>query len=112
MDSEIQQEIREGLVKHFLYAIVLIKLQNSNRLSGYDILEFINRKYGILMSAGTVYSLLYMMERKDLIQGCTENGKRTYELTNNGKENVRTVLESKEQIQRFIQNLLDGAQSP
>ncbi len=110
LKSEILQEIREGLVRHFLCTIVLIRLQNSTRLSGYDVVEFVNRRFGLFMSPGTIYSLLYTMERNGLIQGYTRNGKRTYEATDAGRRKAEAFIDSKDQVQNFIQAIIDRAQ--
>lgn len=110
LKSEAREEIEEGLVRHFLYAIVLIRLQNSERLSGYDFLGYINCKFGLLLSPGSIYALLYAMEREGLIQGSSTRGKRTYELTDRGNEKAKVFVASKEQIQSCIQTIIDRAQ--
>jgi DNA-binding PadR family transcriptional regulator len=86
----------------------LAKLRRSSALSGYDAMEFVQKKFGLLLSSGTVYSLLYSMERNDLIRGEWIDGKRKYVLTEVGMGKIDAVLNSKEDIQRFMQTLLEG----
>ena len=108
MEPKIIPELQERLVKYFLDAIVLFELKKSNRLIGYNVIEFLHKKFGMLVSPGTIYSLLYSMERKGLIKGDHEEGKRTYMLTEKGANTIKAIIESKEEMQRFFQTLFAG----
>jgi DNA-binding PadR family transcriptional regulator len=68
----------------------------------------IHQKLGFLISSGTVYSLLYSMERKGLIKGELTDGKRIYVLTDQGKGVIDDILGSKEELLKFVRTLLDG----
>lgn len=102
MKSKLLEDMQRRIIKNFLDTIILAKLKNSSPLSGYDIIEFIYKKFGILISSGTVYAVLYSMERKGLIKGERTEGKRIYVLTGQGTGAIDAILESKEEIQRFI----------
>jgi DNA-binding PadR family transcriptional regulator len=101
-------EIHRRIVKDFLDIIILARLRNAELLSGYEIMGLIHQKLGFLISSGTVYSLLYSMERKGLIKGELTNGKRIYVLTDQGKGVIDAILGSKEELLRFVRTLLDG----
>lgn len=58
----------------------MAELQNGPK-SGYDIITYIHNKHGFLVSSGTVYSLLYALERNNLIEGIWIDRKRVYKLT-------------------------------
>ena len=105
MQSEVLKEMKRSMVTRFLDTIVLAELKNSSRLSGYDVMEFVHREFGFLISPGTVYALLYSMERKGLVNGACVQTKRTYTLTDKGKEIIEAISKSKEEIQRFIEHL-------
>ena len=77
--------------------LILAELKNSP-MSGYDFIYDIRRRFGILMSSGTVYYLLYSMERDGLIKGRLEHRKRVYTLTNKGEENLKTILKARGRI--------------
>ena len=96
------------MIKNFLDTIILAELRNSSALSGYDIIEFIHKKFGILISSGTVYALLYSMERKGLIKSALAQRKRVCTLTDKGRETINSVLKSKEEIQRFMKVCIGG----
>ena len=108
MENKVMKEMERALVKHFLDMIVLAKLRDSGRLSGYDAIEFIQGKFQVLVSAGTVYSLLYSLERKGLINGEWAQAKRVYILTEKGKDTINAILRSKEELLRFTRMLLEA----
>jgi DNA-binding PadR family transcriptional regulator len=99
--------MQRSMVKSFLDIIILTKLRNSVPLSCYDFIEFVPKKYGFLISPGTVYSLMYSMERKGLLRGIEVQAKRKYTLTDKGVETINVILEAKVQIQLFMGAILD-----
>lgn len=105
LDSKFLKEMQRRLTKQFLDIIILAELRNASFLGGYDIVELIHKKFGFLMSAGTVYSLLYSMERQGLVKGGFTEGKRTYILTDKGLDAINVTSKSKEVILRFIGTL-------
>ncbi len=74
-------------------------------MSGYDVIKFIHDKFGMLLSSGTVYSLLYSMEREGLINGVQNSRKRVYTLTEKGKQNIRVITKANDEIQSFLRNM-------
>jgi DNA-binding PadR family transcriptional regulator len=93
------------MVRNFLDIIVLAELRNSSPLSGYDAIDFVHKKFDVLINSGTIYSLLHSMERKGLIEGELTEGKRVYVLTDKGTNAINALLKSKEEIQRFLGTL-------
>ena len=75
-EAKILEEINERIIKNFLDIVVMAELKKQS-LSGYDFIAFINKQVNILISAGTVYSLLYSLEREQLIESSGEERKRT-----------------------------------
>lgn len=108
MESQTEKEMRERLVKSFLDVIILFELRKSKHLSGYDVLELVHAKFLMFVSPGSIYSLLYAMERKGLISSDYDEGKRVYMLAEKGSSTLQAIVESKEEIQRFFQTLLQG----
>jgi DNA-binding PadR family transcriptional regulator len=108
LQSKILMEMHRRMIKDFLDIIILARLRNAKLLSGYEIMGLIHQKFGFLISSGTVYSLLYSMERKGLIKGELTDGKRIYVLTDQGKGVIDDILGSKEELLKFVRTLLDG----
>jgi DNA-binding PadR family transcriptional regulator len=77
------KKLAQRVIREFLDIIVLGKLQRGT-LSGYDIIIYLNSRFQTVVSSGTIYSLLYSMERKGLIEGVWDERKRAYKLTEEG----------------------------
>jgi DNA-binding PadR family transcriptional regulator len=107
LQSKILMEIHRSMIKNFLDMLILAKLRNSGPLSGYDMIEFIHKKFGMLVSPGTIYAVLYSMERKELIKGEMTQGKRTYVLTGQGSDAISAILKLQEEIQGFLRMILN-----
>lgn len=89
--AHIIKEMRERVIKNFLDVIVMTEMKNRS-LSGYDIITRINNKFHFLVSAGTVYTLLYSLERKGLVKGNANRRKTTYTLTEKGTFVIDIIL--------------------
>ena len=75
-------------------------------MSGYDIIGFVHSKFRILVSSGTVYSLLYSLELEGLIEGRWNRRKRVYMLTDKGERTIKTILNANNDIQYLVRNFL------
>lgn len=106
--TEILKETKRLLVTKFLDIIILAELKRFSPLSGYDILNLVYKKFGFLISPGTIYALLHAMERRDIIRGSYSQRKRVYMLTNKGIETIDTISRSRDEIQKFIVKLITG----
>jgi DNA-binding PadR family transcriptional regulator len=107
LESEVLKSMRERLLKDFMDVLIMARLRN-NDMSGYDVIAYIHNKFNILISSGTVYSLLYSMERDGLIKGKRNNRKRTYTLTGKGKETIKVIQNANGATQNFIAMLLQA----
>jgi DNA-binding PadR family transcriptional regulator len=108
LGNKILNEMQRRMVKSFLDIIILAELRNTNPVGGYDIMNFVQRKFGLLVSSGTVYSVLYSIEREGLVKGTSTEGKRVYVLTEKGVERIVALLNSKEEIQKFMGICIGG----
>ena len=98
-------QIRRRLVKNFMDVIILSELKETP-LSGYDVMTLIYRRFRILLGSGSVYSLLYSMERKGLIKGDWNERRRLYTLTQKGEKAIEATMNSYNRIESFVANLL------
>jgi DNA-binding PadR family transcriptional regulator len=85
--------------------IILKHLKNNNHISGYDVIKHLHQKFHMLLSPGTVYSILYSLERQNLIQGYVNNGKRVYKLTKQGEKFLANICTAKTSIQSFLSDV-------
>jgi DNA-binding PadR family transcriptional regulator len=89
-------------VKNFLDVIVLKELENGNSICGHEMRALIRKRFHILVPSGTIYSLLYSMERNGLVEGIMDRRKRIYMLTEKGKEKLENISESSDKIVLLI----------
>ena len=104
-EARIIKKMHERIIKSFMDTIVMTELQNGP-ISGYDVISFIHNKFGFLASSGTVYSLLYSLERNGLVEGTWIERKRVYKLTEKGSKTILTLLNSQEKIRGFMSTIL------
>ena len=107
MESKILDQMHRRMVLNFLDMVILMELRKRS-LSGYDVIDFVHNKFHMLISTGTVYSNLYVLERNELIRGKLDQRRRVYTLTEQGKENVKAFLNSKDKILGLVLNLFIG----
>lgn len=103
----VVRELYERLVKSFLDVIVLKKLKNGNPICGHEMRVFIHKRFHVLVPSGTIYSVLYSMERKGLIEGIVDRRKRVYRLTEKSKETLENISESSDKIVLLIRSILE-----
>ena len=104
-EARIIKKMHERVIKTFMDTIIMAELQNGS-ISGYDVISFIHNKFGFLASSGTVYSLLYSLERNDLVEGIWIERKRVYKLTEKGSKTIATIMNSHDKIKGFMSTIL------
>ena len=107
MVSKIVENLRRRTIKTFMDLLILAELQQKP-LSGYDIIGLVHRRFNVLVSSGTVYSMLYSLERKGLVTADMDNRKRVYTLTSKGEQTLETVGRANREINGLVQNLISS----
>lgn len=110
MPTKIVENLRRRTIKTFMDMLVLGELQEKP-LSGYDIITLIHKRFNVLVSSGTVYSLLYSLERKGLVNADMDQRKRVYTLTDKGEKMLETVGRANGEINGLVQSLISGTRS-
>ena len=106
VQNDVMAELSERTVRAFLDLFILRKLgESSEPLSGYDFIGLIFDEFGITVSPGSIYSVLYSMERDGLIRGLSYQWKRVYVLTDNGEKKIKTVSGKKEKVLNLFGSL-------
>lgn len=103
--SEFLEKLRERIIKNFMDILVLTEMKK-DPLTGYDVIRLIHRRFDILVSSGTVYSLLYSLERNGLIEGVWTERKRVYRLAKKGEADIEAITKANAEIQKFLTNIL------
>jgi DNA-binding PadR family transcriptional regulator len=111
LEGKILKKMHERIIKNFMDIIIMTELRNSS-LSGYDVISYIHNKFNLLVSSGTVYSLLYSFERNGLVEGVWEERKRVYKLTQKGEKTISTLLGAGDKIKGFMASILRAQNTP
>jgi len=105
LEGKILKKMHERIIKNFMDIIILAELKDGP-LSGYDVISLIHNRFHLLVSSGTVYSLLYSLERNGLIEGTWNERKRVYKLTEKGTKTIETVMGANDKLKSFVTSLL------
>jgi len=111
LEGKILKKMHERIIKNFMDIIIMTELRNGS-LSGYDVISYIHNKFNLLVSSGTVYSLLYSLERNGLVEGTWDERKRVYKLTEKGAKTIDTLLSASDKIKGFMANILKTQNTP
>jgi DNA-binding PadR family transcriptional regulator len=104
--------MQEKVIKQFIDVIILSALKNS-QMSGYDLIVFIKKKYGIKISPGKVYQHLNGLARDGMVISDQTPNKRVFELTKEGKDLLQIMKNPEGRILKFILTLLlEGFEYP
>ena len=99
--SEIAEKLRGRIIKNFMDILVLMEMKKRS-LSGYDVMRLIHNRFDTMVSPGTVYNMLYSLERDGLINGVKNQRKRVYTLTEKGEQSLKVIAEANKEIQNFL----------
>ena len=99
-EGKILKKMHERIIKNSMDIIIITELQNGS-FSGYYVISHIHNKFNLLVGSGTVYSLLYSLERNGLVESVWDERKRVYKLTEKGEKNNRHTTKHQRQNQRL-----------
>lgn len=98
-------DVNTHLVKTFLDIIVL-KMLETNPTHGYALIAEIHKRFDVLLSPGTLYPLLYSLEKKDYINIQKDGRRKNYYLTTQGEIQTQKVInlykDNIRQLMRFL----------
>jgi DNA-binding PadR family transcriptional regulator len=107
LEKEIVNTLCERFLKVFMDVLIMLEMRNSE-ISGYDVLSHFHEKFNFVINVGTVYSVLYSMERDGLIIAKKFDKKRVYTLTPKGEATIKVIDDSSKILESFLASLLCG----
>jgi DNA-binding PadR family transcriptional regulator len=99
------RNMHRRIVRNFLDVLILAEMRKGP-LSGYDVMIFVHDRFRFLVSSGTIYSVLYPLERNGLISGASMQRKRVYRLTDKGKETIKGIMSASNETRYLVLGLL------
>ena len=86
--------------------LVILAILNGKPMYGYKIMAAVHKEFGVLLSPGSLYPLLHLLEEEFLIEARDEGGKRVYLVTKKGRtrlQNAFTMFKtSMNQLENFV----------
>jgi len=110
-EARIIKKMHERVIKSFMDTIIMAELKKGP-ISGYDVISYIHNKFGFLVSSGTVYSLLYSLERNGLVEGVWIKRKRVYRLSEKGTSTIQAILNAQDKINCLMATILKTQTTP
>jgi len=104
LETEILGRVHSRIFRALLDLLILMQLRNSAK-SGRDIVRFVNTRFHVQLSSGTIYSVLYTLEKEDLVKSELRQQKRFFELTDKGESITRAILNSYREISNYSASL-------
>lgn len=89
--SEIKADVQDHIVKSFLDIIILSFLKKEPS-HGYALIADIHTNFDVLLSPGTLYPLLYSLEKKGLISTEKDGRRKNYYLTESGLSQANNII--------------------
>ncbi len=112
LDSNVMSERQ---VKAFLDLLVLALLEDRPQC-GYDILAIIHRKFNVLLSPGTLYPLLYALEKQGFVENRAYNRRKNYVISKKGSNTLKSLTRgfenSSANLLSVMKHALEGEKTP
>jgi len=99
--KSIEIDLEERILRNSLDIIILKELKK-RPLNGYHLIQDLHEKYDIVFSSGTIYGLLYSLERKSLITVESEQRGRIYALTPKGFDTLKMAMKIGNNLLEFL----------
>ena len=98
-------KVRKRVLTACLDVAIMAQLSERRVLSATNIISIFKKRYNIQLSAGTVYPVLYALERDGNIQRLPNRRKKLYVLTSRGKETIENFRENIGNLNTLIDEL-------
>lgn len=108
--SDIVTDLDARLIQNFMDIIVLKLLRNDHLASGYDLIRHFHERFRMLVSSGTVYSILYSLERQGFLEGNFDGRRRVYKLTEKGEEFLKKICLTHERSYAVFSSIFSSAE--
>jgi DNA-binding PadR family transcriptional regulator len=86
--------------------LVILAILNGKPMYGYKIMAVIHKEFGVLLSPGSLYPLLHLLEERKLVESYVEGGKKVYVATNAGRARYQSAFAifaaSMNQLENFV----------
>ena len=116
METEVYAKIKGKCVKNALNLIILVILQDRPwGLSGYDFIGLIYNFFDIMVSPGTLYPVLFSLQKQGLVHVEFRGKKRVYYPALKGKKSIESLINcfigANNQLNEFLRNVSNKSET-
>ena len=86
-----RRRFKRGMLKY-----VVLKLLEAQERHGYDLMRHFSEQGWGRLAASSLYPVLAVLEEHGYVEGRDEDGKRTYRITEKGRQRLRDVADDLE----------------
>ncbi|MEM1555852.1 MAG: PadR family transcriptional regulator [Candidatus Bathyarchaeia archaeon] len=104
--DDINKIIQRRFFRNFIDLLILYEIYKTPFIGGYDIIVAFQKRFRSSISPGTIYSILYKLEREGLIRGKNRGRKRIYTLTTKGEKLLKESFKVQENIKLILSKIL------
>jgi DNA-binding PadR family transcriptional regulator len=104
--QKVMRKIRKRVLTACLDVAIMAQLAERRFLSPTNIISVFQKRYNIQLSAGTVYPVLYALERDGNIKRLPNRRKKLYVLTNKGEETIKNMRGNIGELNKMIGELI------
>ncbi|MCW4044541.1 MAG: PadR family transcriptional regulator [Candidatus Bathyarchaeota archaeon] len=105
LSSRAVKDIEDHIIKKLL-DIIILKTISEKPLTGYGIITIVHREYGVLLCAGTVYSLLHSLEKRHAIKAEYVNNTKYYTLSEKGEDTLGIITSNRNRIRNTLNKVI------
>jgi DNA-binding PadR family transcriptional regulator len=105
-DSVFTQRVRKRVLIACLDAAIMEQLSERRVLSATNIIAIFKKRFNIQLSPGTVYPVLYALEREGKIKRLPNRTKKLYVITNKGEISIKNLQANAGDIHMMIDGLI------
>lgn len=106
-DNKFCSDNKKKLLKAYLQTVLMAELSRRSAMSALDMIDFFEKKFNVRISPGTIYPILYKLERSKHIRRLPKGIKKFYELTDFGRKSLENLRHKIDEDHKFIANLLE-----
>ena len=89
----IEKRIGEKIVGSFL-DIIIMSILHGKPAYGYELISVVHNAFGVLLSPGSLYPLLHVLEEKGLLESDKTDGRIFYKTSPKGEQQYKTTSDA------------------
>jgi DNA-binding PadR family transcriptional regulator len=107
LENGIAQDRKKKLLIAYLDAAIMAEMAQRNAISAPNVIAFFENKYKIRISPGTLYPILYKLEKKGYIRRIWKKSKLLFALSDSGKQVLEILQLHVDEARGFIVELVN-----